>query len=129
MNVLKYEINHENIKTLYIHCKHLRLLDEEFDYLKIKNLLLYEIPFLFYNDFTSYQECVHLIKNFEFDLYGTYIALINDIINFLTKKPYKYLLVFDQYNQSTDTEGKIKNIERRILKAGNISNKFIFIIL
>ena len=128
LHVLKYEINHENIKTLYIHCKHLNSLNKEYKYYKIKDLLLYEIPFLFYNDFSSYQEYVDLIKYFKFALYGTYIDQINDIINFLAKKPYKYLIVFDQYNQPTDPEEKIKNIERRILKDENIVNKFCFLL-
>ena len=126
LHTLKYEINHENIKTLYIHCKHLSLLDKEFKYFQIKNLLLYEIPFLFYNDFESYQECVELIKCFKFTIYTTYINLIDNIINYLIEKPYKYIIVFDQYNRAIDPEEKIKNIERTILKNENISNKFYF---
>ena len=126
LHVLKYEINHEKIKTLYIHCKHISLLNENYKYSEIKNILLYEIPFLFYDDFDSYRKCVDIIKYFKFSYSNTYFNLIDEIFSYLIEKPNKYLIVFDQYNQSIDPKEKIKNIEKRILEDKDLSAKFCF---
>ena len=126
LHVLKYEINHKDIKTLYIHCKYLSLLNKEYKYRKIIEILLYEIPFLFYDDYRSYQECVDLIKHFKFSFCKTYINLLDEIINYIATKPCKYLIIFDQYNQSIDPEEKIKNISNGILNNESLRKKFYF---
>ena len=129
LHVLKYEIDHKAIKTLYIHCKYLSSLNKEYKYSKIRNILLYEIPFLFYDDFSSYQECVNIIRKFEFSYSNTYFNLIDEILNYLFEKPYKYIIAFDQYNQAVDPEEKIKNIAKKILENQKISSKFGFFFL
>ena len=124
---LKYKIDHTKFKTFYIHCKYLFLLSKENNYIEIQNILLSEIPYLFYNDYESYIKCSNIIKEFDFSFNKSYIDLIESIINyFITKKDNKYLIVFDQYNMNTDPDGKIKNIINNILKNRIISKKFTF---
>ena len=124
---LKYKIDHTKFKTFYIHCKYLFLLSKENNYIEIQNILLSEIPYLFYNDYDSYIKCANIIKEFDFSFNKSYIDLIESIINYLiTKKDNKYLIVFDQYNMNTDPDGKIKNIINNILKNEIISKNFTF---
>ena len=86
IHTLKYEIDHNTIKTLYIHCKYLGMLNEEYNNIEIKRILLSEIPYLFYNDFSSYEECVEIIKNFEFSYGKTFINMIEKILEYILKK-------------------------------------------
>ena len=126
LHILKYEIDHEKIKTLYIHCKHLSLLNKVYKYIEIQNILLSEIPFLFYNDFSAYKECANLIIDFNFSFGKGYMDLIEEIINFLLTKNCKYIIIFDQYNQSVDPKGKLNNIVEKILENENYANNFYF---
>ena len=123
---LKYKINHDKFKTLYIHCKHLYFLSKAYNYDKIKKILLNEIPFLFYNDYSDYKKCLDAIKGFKFSYKNTYIDLIEVIFSLLEKKDEKYIIVFDQYNDFLDPENKIYNLIMKILKNTNICNKFAF---
>ena len=68
IHILKYEIEHNNYGTFYIHCKYLTLLEKEKNFIGIKRILISEIPFLFYNDFNGYKNCVKKIKNFYFQI-------------------------------------------------------------
>ena len=52
--------------------------------------------------------------------------MIDEIFSYLISKPYKYLIVFDQYNQSIDPNEQIKNIEKTILEDKDLSDKFCF---
>ena len=73
---LKYKIDHTKFKTFYIHCKYLYLLSKENNYIEIQNILLSEIPYLFYNDYDSYIKCVNIIKEFDFSFNKSYIDLM-----------------------------------------------------
>ena len=113
---LKYKIDHNKIKTLYINCKYLYKLTKYHNDIVTQDIFLSEIPFLFYNDYQSHIKCADSIKNFELKHKKTYQDLINIILNYLsTKNSNKYLIVFDQYNNKTDPEGKIKDIINEIL--------------
>ena len=92
IHTLKYEIDHNTIKTLYIHCKYLGMLNEGYNNIEIKRILLSEIPYLFYNDFSSYEECVEIIKNFEFSYGKTFINMIEKILEYILKKMENTLL-------------------------------------
>ena len=78
------------------------------NFLEIQRILLSEIPFLFYNDFSSYKYCCHMIKNFEFNLNDTFYELIENILNYLLRKNEKYIIVFDQHNNFSDQKIKFR---------------------
>ena len=125
--VLKYKIDHSKFKTFYIHCKILNKLVKYRNYIFAQDIFLSEIPFLFYNDYQSYIKCANIIKNYDFRFQKQYQDLIELILNYLSKKiNNKYIIVFDQYNNTTDPEGKIKKVINSILGNKNISNNFSF---
>lgn len=126
LHILKYEIEHDKIKTFYIHCKYLSLLSKENNYLEIQRVLLSEIPFLFYNDFTGYKKCCEIIKDFQFNLNNTFYELIEKILNNFANKNNKYIIVFDQHNAFSDPLKKIKAIVDKILSKNEISKNFLF---
>ena len=126
LHILKYEIEHDKIKTLYIHCKYLSLLNKENNYLEIQRVLLSEIPFLFYKDFSGYKKCCNIIKDFKFNLNNTFYELIEKILNNLANKNTKYIIVFDQHNAFSDPLKKIQNIVDKILSNDEISKNFLF---
>ena len=123
---LKYRIDHNKYKTLYIHCKYLYFLTREYNYKQIQKILLTEIPFLFYNDYPSYIKCFNMIKSFQFSYNNTYIDLIEIIFKFLATKNEKYIIVFDQYNIFSDFENKIYNLIQKIINDESICYKFAF---
>ena len=128
VHTLKYEIDHSQIKTFYIHCKYLGLLSKEYNNIEIRRIILSEIPYLFYNDFKSYKECVNLVKNFDFSFDKTFLDLIEKIFDYLSKKKGKYLIVFDQYNNISDHDSKkINGIIKKIINNSIISKNFVFI--
>ena len=126
LHILKYEIEHDKIKTLYIHCKYLSLLSKENNYLEIQRVLLSEIPFLFYKDFSGYKKCCNIIKDFKFNLNNTFYELIEKILNNLANKNTKYIIVFDQHNAFSDPLQKIQDIVDKILSNEEISKNFLF---
>ena len=107
---LKYQINHSNCKTLYIHCKYLTYLEKKNKYSEIRKILIDEIPFLFYNNFARYQDCLNIIKKFKFDSNNTIWDLIKVILKSLNFESKKCLIVFDQYSNKFDPKSKIENI-------------------
>ena len=110
IHTLKYQINHSNCKTLYLHCKYLTYLEKNCKYSKIRRILINEIPFLFYNNFAGYQDCLNIIKKFKFDSNNTIWDLIKIILKSLNFESKKCLIVFDQYSNKLDPKSKLENI-------------------
>ena len=138
---LKYMTIHDYTGTFYINCKALFTLKEP---VKMKQLIIDEIPFLFYNNFNDYEECANNINNFNFiKNISTFFNLINVVIDFIIKNPKKarYIIVFDQYNDKIDKNGteleklnnklirnkekQIKNIIFNLITFSSMNNKDI----
>ena len=124
IGALKYMIDHSIIGTLYINCKSFSNLKTE---IEIKQLIIDEIPFLFFGDYQEYSDCVNAIINYLYNLNtSSFFDLINLVLNRIinsSNKKSAYIIVFDQYNDKYDKEGKkleifynmlIKNKEDKI---------------
>ena len=85
-------------------------LEKKSKYSEIRRILIDEIPFLFYNNFAGYQDCLNIIKKFKFDSNNTIWDLIKVILKSLNFESRKCLIVFDQYSNKLDPKSKIENI-------------------
>lgn len=130
--IIKYKLEHDKYKVLYIHCKYLKLLEAENNYDIIRQRLIDEIPYLFYGDFSSYKICCGKIKDFEFNSSNTIFSLVEKLLDYIIEqkqKDKKYIICFDQYNESCDPKGKIKEIVRKVLNNEDINKNFLFVCL
>ena len=118
IGILKYFIKHDLVGTLYINCKAMSNLNEPF---KLKQLFIDEIPFLFYNNFSGYIQCVNDIIDFIYDKNtSNYFDLVNLVIDHILKDKKiknKYLIVLDQYNDKTDKDNNhLKELYKKLIQ-------------
>ena len=132
IGVLKYMMNHTYTGTLYINCKALFNLKES---MYIKQLFIDEIPYLFFGCYKDYIQCVNNINNYYYNINtSSFFEIINVIIDYISdlqKKKDEYLLVFDQYNDKVDLDGKnLESLKNKLLikKSQNLKNTKFFII-
>ena len=116
IHILKYEIDHNTFGTFYIHCKYLTLLEKEKNYIEVKKRLISEIPFLFFNDFDGYKNCIKKIKNFLFSNTNTIWELIEMILKIIIESQKKYIIVFDQYNYACDKNHRFEYLSNNYIK-------------
>ena len=129
IGVLKYLIPHDIVGTFYINCKTLSNLETP---LEIKQLIIDEIPFLFYKNYDDYINCAKAIINYQFNENGktsSFFELVNVVIDQIienSEKKSEYILVFDQYNDKYDKDGKeLENLYDKLIKNKNIKIKDI----
>ena len=129
IGVLKYLIPHDIAGTFYINCKTLSNLETP---LEIKQLIIDEIPFLFYKNYDDYINCAKAIINYQFNENGktsSFFELVNVVIDQIienSEKKSEYILVFDQYNDKYDKDGKeLENLYDKLIKNKNIKIKDI----
>ena len=107
IEALKYSINHEFISTLYINCKYLNQLIEKWNISKIKQILIAEIPFLFYNNYDGYINCCNKIEEYQYNRLKPFWPLMDFILSIIKNnenKNKKFIIAFDQYKQKNDKE-------------------------
>ena len=127
VHTLKYQLDHDKLGTLYIHCKYLAYLQKEMNYIEIKRILVNEIPYLYYKDFANYEKCVKEIKQFELGLKNTIWDLIDKILNdLLIVQNKKCFIVFDQYSKDLDPNNKMELLVKKILGDKNGQKLFSF---
>ena len=126
IGILKYLIDHRRAGTLYINCKAFSILKEP---IKIKQLIIDEIPFLFYGNYHDYLKCVNKIKNYPYNkdessFFDLINVVIDQIINNQNKK-IQYIFAFDQYKDDFDKDGKqLKSLYNKLqLNKGDKINK------
>ena len=98
IGTLKYKYKHDEVGTLYIHCKLLYNLIQT-NYAKAKTILKDEAVYLFQNEYKDYIECCYKIDSYRINENTTFWDLIKVIVSCLTFKEKDYLLAFDQYNE------------------------------
>lgn len=107
IGILKYLIDHKFIGTFYINCKALSTLNEP---IEIKQLIIDEIPFLFYDNYDDYSKCAKKIINYCYDKKNSsFFDLINIVIEQILisqNRKELYIIVFDQYKDNFDKDGK-----------------------
>ena len=129
IGILKYLINHKYKGTFYINCKTLSTLQET---IELKQLIIDEIPFLFYNNHEDYLECAKTISDYNYlqkDNPSSFFILINLVIDYIIQNPKKkyYIIVFDQYNDKIDIDGKqLDKIYDKLIKHKDENIKNIF---
>ena len=105
IGILKYIIDHTNTGTFYINCKALSNLEKPTE---IKQVIIDEIPFLFYQNYNDYSSCVKSIINYDYRKNSSFFELIDlvmvQITNSLNKKN-EYIILLDQYNDKYDKNG------------------------
>ena len=126
IGALKYSVRHREIGTLYINCKTLKSLLEEQNYILIKTILLDEILFLFYGNYDNYKSCFQIVNSFNFLSAASFWEVIDLILKECSNLDKKFIIGFDQYNNSIDTENYLDKLEKTYLEK-NIQFKFIVI--
>ncbi len=119
---LKYNTNHKTIATLYVNCKSLHYKNDK---LNIKKILMKEIPFLFYNDYKGYKNCVEKLQEYSNNNDNTIWPLIDIILSTLIDNGKIKFIVFDQYNSKSDPNNEIENICNKYLKSYKKSFGFL----
>ena len=142
IGILKYIMDHKYVGTFYINCKALYTLDKP---IKIKQLIIDEIPFLFYDNYEDYLKCFKKIIDYDYDKNNSsffdLINLVIDQIIICENKKKSYVIVFDQYKDEFDAGGeqlaklnekliikkneKIKNTEFCLLTFSSMNNSDI----
>jgi len=106
--ISKYIINHNLNGTLYLNLKCLYKLLENNSHDQLKEIIIDEIPYLFYNEYNNYLECYKLIDHYHFSENETIWKIIKKIFGFVfklieqTKAQKKYIFILDQYNEKID---------------------------
>ena len=126
IGALKYLTSHDKIGTLYINCKTLKNLLDKQEYKLIKNILIDEILFLFYNNYNNYIECYKNIMKFNYDGCKNFWTIINIIIDECSKINKKFIIGFDQYSDKIDDKKYLNIFEDKYL---NNNKKFKFIVI
>ena len=126
IGALKYSTNHETYGTLYVNCKTLNALLENKNYQRIRGILMDEILFLFYQNYDNYLDCYEKIMSFNFYSFLNFWPLIEKIIEECEKINKKFIIGFDQYNDSIDSEHYLGKLEKKYLKN---NEKFKFIVI
>ena len=121
IGVLKYLMPHEALGTFYINCKTLSKLNKP---LEVKQLIIDEIPFLFYGNHDDYLNCIKEIINYQYNentsSFFEFVNLVIDQIIENSKKKLEYILVFDQYNDKYDKDGKeLEKLYDKLIKNKN----------
>ena len=123
---LKYSIDHKLVGTLYINCKALKNLLENQNFTLVRKILLDEILFLFYGNYDKYQLCFQLINSFNFLSATSFWEIIDLILKECSNLDKKFIIGFDQYNNSVDKENYLNRLETTYL---NKKDKFKFIVI
>lgn len=111
--ILKYITNHIIYGTLYLNMKCLKILIKNKEYKKLKQIIIDELPYLFYQRYNKYLECISLIDKFALENEESIWNLISKIIEFILDIPKdkrKYIFIFDQYNDKIDKNDKLNKI-------------------
>ena len=114
IGTLKYLINHNFYGSFYINCKTLRiLLEKNMDNI-VKEILIDEIAFLYPNQYDVYVDFCDIIKNFNFYDSFSFWDLIQIILEKCNQIKWKFIIGFDQYNNSNDKNNKLFFLKNNI---------------
>ena len=83
IGALKYMLNHKDYGTLYINCNTLFILMNKKKDFEIKQIIIDELPYLFYEEYELYFECGKKIQNYNLENDNAFCNLIHEIMNFL----------------------------------------------
>ena len=117
----KYIINHKKYGTLYLNMKCLNLLLRDKQYLQFRQIIIDEIPYLFYENYDDYVKCVNKIEKFCIENEDSVWELISEIIAYIfgIEAKRKYFLILDQYNSKIDKNGNLHKINDEFIQNKN----------
>ena len=116
IGTLKYNINLLKYGTFYLNCKTMKTLLENGKELIAKQIFIDEIAYLFIGDYKNYENVCDIIGNYIFENNYSFWDLTIEILNYCGNEK-KYIIGFDQYNDSNDKYCKIKKIEETFNKS------------
>ena len=108
IGTLKFRENFYEYGSIYINCKTLKTLLKEKKSLIAKQILIDEALFLFPINYSKYKVIIDIIKSYVFLNESSYLNLVDKIMDTLEPNK-KYIIAFDQYNDSNDPNHYIKN--------------------
>ena len=117
----KYIIDHKKYGTLYLNMKCLNLLLRDKQYLQFRQIIIDEIPYLFYENYDDYVKCVNKIEKFCIENEDSIWELISEIIAYIfgIEAKRKYFLILDQYNSKIDKNGNLHKINDEFIQNKN----------
>ena len=116
IGALKYNINLSKYGTFYLNCKTMKILLENGKEFIAKQIFIDEIAYLFIGDYKKYKKVCDIIENYKFENnYSFWDLTIKILENCENEK--KYIIGFDQYNDSNDKNCKFKKIEEKFIKS------------
>ena len=115
IGVSKYLINHLACGTLYLNCKCLSKLLEKHFYTEFRNIIIDEIPFLFFDCYDDYCKCSDIIYKYNITNDNDLWKLFEKIIKFIQttlayQKGKKFIFYLDQYNSKIDKNDNLFRI-------------------
>ena len=131
IGAIKYNFNKSQL-NLNNNCKYMHKLNKSFKFLEIKQNLIDEILFLFFEDYNHYINTANSIINYNSDVKTEdfYWDLIDFLLNSIKSSNFfankKITIAFDQYNQKVDNKNKYKYLCEKYLYS---STNFSFITL
>ena len=129
IGALKYENQYDNIGTLYINCKTLKILSVRGLTGLIRNIFCDEIEYLFPNDYEIYLSCFNTIMTFKITDNYSFWSIISSILEECYNiKNKRFIIGFDQYNESNDFNGELNKLEKKYIE-NNINKNFKFIVI
>jgi len=119
----KYIINHNLNGTLYLNLKCLYKLLKNNKHSQLKEIIIDEIPYLFFNEYNDYLECYKMIDHYHFSIDDSIWRIIKIIFDFVyklieqsnDKKKYKYIFILDQYNEKIDSNNELDMLFRKYI--------------
>ena len=119
--VSKNVINHRLNGTLYLNLKCLYKLLENNKHDQLKEIIIDEIPYLFFNKYNDYLECYKLIDHYHFSIDDSIWRIIKIIFDFVYKlieqsnDQKKYIFILDQYHGKFDSKNELDLIFRQYI--------------
>ena len=119
--VSKNVINHRLNGTLYLNLKCFYKLLENNKHEQLKEIIIDEIPYLFFNKYNDYLECYKLIDHYHFSIDDSIWRIIKIIFDFVYKlidqsnDQKKYIFILDQYHGKFDSKNELDLIFRQYI--------------
>ena len=123
--ITKYNIDHKNFGTLYLNMKCLNSLLKTKKYKEFRQLIIDEIPYLFYEMYDDYLKCINHIQRFIIENEDSLWVLVSELIDFIfgINDEKIYIFVLDQYNNKIDKNCKLNDIKNEYIQNLNKKNK------
>ena len=130
--ISKYAMNHILYGTLYLNLKCFKKLLENEKYFELKQIIIDELPYLFYGKYNDYIKCTNSIQQSQVENEDSIWTIVTNIIKYIISidDNKSYIFIFDQYNNKIDKNDKIITIYQEFVENnGNRKKNIGFVTL